>query len=119
MSGQIFRRMLARGLELLSSYDAEPCIVSFFFFKGSGAPRNLPSSPTRRSPDLGAGVLAFAPAARFGRRRRLLGLEPGRDRLRLGPPLAPGRLLLFLSLGLRLDTGLGGVGHAQIGRAHV
>src|ERR1035438_4393127 len=24
----------------------------FFFFKGSGAPRNLPSSPTRRSSDL-------------------------------------------------------------------
>src|SRR2546430_3801259 len=44
----------------------------------------------------GAGVLAFAPAARFGRRRRLLGLEPGRDRLGLGPPLAAGRpLLLF------------------------
>src|SRR2546426_9966994 len=24
----------------------------FFFFKGSGAPRDLPSSPPRRSPDL-------------------------------------------------------------------
>src|SRR3712207_4669725 len=24
-----------------------------FFFKGNGAPRDLPSSPTRRSPDLG------------------------------------------------------------------
>src|SRR2546429_6607064 len=28
----------------------------FFFFKGSGAPRDLPSSPTRRSSDLAAGV---------------------------------------------------------------
>src|SRR5438105_7009366 len=60
----------------------------------------------------GAGVLAFAPAARFGRRRRLLGLEPGRDRLGLGPPLAAGRLLLLVSLSLRLHAGLRGVRHA-------
>src|SRR5207245_10778750 len=62
--------------------------------------------PTAR----GAGVLASAPAT-LGRRRRLLSLEPGRNRLRLGPPLAPRRLLLLLSLGLRLDAGLGGVRH--------
>src|SRR2546430_17439561 len=29
--------------------------VWFFFFNGSGPPRDLPSSPTRRSPDLPAG----------------------------------------------------------------
>src|SRR2546430_16991514 len=28
----------------------------FFFFQGSGAPRDLPSSPTRRSPDLLVGI---------------------------------------------------------------
>src|SRR5205809_5597393 len=60
----------------------------------------------------GAGVLAFAPAARFGRRRRLLRLEPGRDRLGLGSPLAAGRLLLLVSLGLGLHAGLRGVRHA-------
>src|SRR2546429_9443021 len=27
-------------------------VLYFFFFKGSGAPRDLPSSPTRRSSDL-------------------------------------------------------------------
>src|SRR2546430_11270178 len=54
----------------------------------------------------GPGLLAFAPAARFGRRGRLLGLEPGRNRLGLGPPLAARRLLLLVALGLRLDAGL-------------
>src|SRR5947208_13781587 len=60
----------------------------------------------------GPGLLAFAPAARFGRRVRLLGLEPGRNRLGLGPPLAARRLLLLVALGLRLDAGLRGVRHA-------
>src|SRR2546430_7121317 len=60
----------------------------------------------------GPGLLAFAPAARFGRRGRLLGLEPGRNRLGLGPPLAARRLLLLVALGLRLDAGLRGVRHA-------
>src|SRR2546430_324567 len=59
----------------------------------------------------GPGLLAFAPAARFGRRRRLLGLEPGRDRLGLGPPLAAGRLLLLFSLHLRPPAGLRGGRH--------
>src|SRR5437667_179452 len=60
----------------------------------------------------GPGLLAFAPAARFGRRGRLLGLGPGRNRLGLGPPLAARRLLLLVALGLRLDAGLRGVRHA-------
>src|SRR5207249_11714062 len=60
----------------------------------------------------GPGLLAFAPAARFGRRGRLLGLEPGRNRLGLGPPLAARPVLLLVALGLRLDAGPRGVRHA-------
>src|SRR5256885_16321943 len=36
---------------LVSAAPATRSCVSFFFFKGSGPPRDLPSSPTRRSPD--------------------------------------------------------------------
>src|SRR2546426_6727424 len=36
-----------------SADDALSHCFLFFFFKGSGAPRDLPSSPTRRSSDLG------------------------------------------------------------------
>src|ERR1051325_9270242 len=58
------------------------------------------------------GRLAFTPAARFRWGRPLLRLEPRRDRLRLGPPLAPRRLLLLIAFRLRLDARLGRVGHA-------
>src|SRR6266536_3481126 len=58
--------------------------------------------------------LAFARAARFrGRRgRRLIRLEPRRDRFRLGAALAPRRLLLLVSLRLAFDAGFGRVRHA-------
>src|SRR2546430_3746576 len=44
-------RVSFRALEVLSFARQTPFIL-FFFFKGSGAPRDLPSSPTRRSSDL-------------------------------------------------------------------
>src|SRR5258708_14278827 len=38
------------------------CVFFFFFFKGYAAPRDLPSSPTRRSSDLiAAGISAVPP----------------------------------------------------------
>src|SRR2546426_1786388 len=57
--------------------------------------------------------LAFASAARFrrGGGRRLVRLEPCRDRFRLWATLAPRRLLLLVPLRLRLDTGLRRVRH--------
>src|SRR5260370_42202245 len=65
-------------------------LFSFFFFKGSGAPGDLPSSPTRRSPDL-------QPPVRAGRQRReqlvdpAVGDRPG-DPLGHRRPVASGPL---------------------------
>src|SRR2546430_9062656 len=62
----------------------EPSHLSFFFFKGSGDPRDLPSSPPRRSPDLagsaaaggGAAAAAAAAAAAQGPVGARCGLRP-------------------------------------------
>src|SRR5256885_16798019 len=56
--------------------------LSFFFFKGSGAPRDFPSFPTRRSSDLrGIGIPAEMREQIFERFVRLndpaLALQPG------------------------------------------
>src|SRR5262245_12976839 len=50
------------------------------------------------------------PRSRFRCPRRILPLQPRRDRFWPGPPLAPRRPLLAVAFGFRLDSGLGGVG---------
>src|SRR3712207_9414544 len=54
------------------------CIPLFFFFKGYGAPRDLPSSPPRRSSDLGG--------PRHARRQRQADAGERRRRDRAGDP---------------------------------
>src|SRR5439155_222374 len=76
-----------------------------------------PVGPGRRSVFILKSLLPLAPAPApapprdgFGCwGRHLFGLQPGGDRLRLGPPLAARRPLLPLAI-LGLDARLGGVG---------
>src|SRR5258708_35082969 len=53
--------LLPRPSLLFPSTVTFPAIIFFFFFKGSGPPRVLPSSPPRPSPNL-PGALAPPPA---------------------------------------------------------
>src|SRR2546422_4142401 len=82
--------------------------LSFFFFNDTATTEIYTLSLHDALPIWSA----LGPGGGLARRRRVLGLEPRGDRFRLGPPLAPGRLLLPLARHLRLDPGLGRVGHA-------
>src|SRR2546430_17664898 len=90
----------------------------FFFFKGSGAPRDLPSSPTRRSPDLCGRAVAPGPAVgRRGLRRGAARVEVAREPRTADREVRPrrrrgGRARPRLRFGVR-PAGV------EIGRAHV
>src|SRR2546429_8749286 len=89
----------------------------FFFFKGSGAHRYLPSFPTRRSPDLG--VVALGEMGEHEQPRPAPQCAKGRAGMCLLPsPQYCGDGRRVLLLGWRSLAGAAADRH-QIGRAHV